>query len=226
MDYFYFLQKNKNLIKESNNVPFKIIDKKQEIESWQSKKYKELIKSNLPSEWAQIGIVLDDPYLIIIRDLVEFPDGTRRGYLRLINRAYLQGNQGVAILPRLNNNFILLHQFRHATRSWNFEIPRGFGEIGLTSEQNARKEIDEEIGAEIIKIQDLGLYHNNTGLEAGEIKLFLADIKSVNYLEINEGISDIKSVTLEELEGMIASNIITDGFTIAAWSRAKLKKLI
>ena len=145
-----------------------------------------MAEKNKPEEWADIGAVFDDPYVVILRDLVEFPGGFRNGYIRLYNRAYLEGGAaGVVMLPEMDGKLLLMHQFRHATRSWHWEIPRGFGEPGIEAEDQARAEIEEEISGEIAELTNLGLYFNNTGLEGNPIYLFLAKMSSVGEPKLN-----------------------------------------
>jgi len=196
------------------------------ISNWREQKRNKLAAAGKPPHWADIGIVLDDPYTFVIRDLVEFPDGRRGGYFRILNRADLQGGQGVVVLAEMNSKYLLLHLFRHPTRSWSYEVPRGFGEPGVLAEQQAKNEIEEEVGGEIEELFDLGIYHSNTGLEGNKVKLFYAKLKSVGKPAKAEGIESLLWVSLAELEEMIANTKITDGFTIAAYTRAKLRGLL
>ncbi|MCI0564616.1 MAG: NUDIX domain-containing protein, partial [Nitrososphaera sp.] len=117
---------------------------------------------------------------------------------------------------------LIMRHFRHATRSWHWEIPRGFGEAGVSAEENARNEVEEEVGGVVAELISLGILHNNAGLEGHEEKLFLARLLSIGQPGQNEGIQSFRWVSVLELEGMIASGEITDGFTIAAYARAKL----
>ena len=207
----------------SNTGPLKIIMDETEVNTWQKTR---ALQTDHPGEWDQIGIVLNDPYFIVMRDLVEFPDGSRRGYSRLINRASLEESTGVAILPVINNQVVLLHQYRHSTRSWHYEIPRGYGEIGLTAEEDARKELMEEIGASVARLVPLGMLHTNSGLVCDPVSLFFAELSSLGEPETLEGIDSYALLNLQELEDWICSGKINDGFTIAAYARAKLHKLL
>ena len=205
----------------------KIIADEKEISNWQEQKRSDLKIKERNLEWADTGVVLDDPYIVILRDLVEFPGGFRNGYIRLYNRAYLEGGAaGVVMLPEMNGKLLLMHQFRHATRSWHWEVPRGFGEPGVEAEDQARAEIEEEISGEIAELTNLGLFFNNTGLEGNPIYLFLAKMSSVGEPKLKFGVDKFIWVSVSELEKMIADGEITDGFTIAAYTRAKLKGLI
>jgi len=204
----------------------KIIRDESEIDTWTAVRRAELASDGLPVEWADIGIVLDDPYIIAMRDLVEFPDGARRGYLRLVNRAELRGGQATVILPRLGSKFLLLKHFRHATGRFHIEAPRGFGEAGISAEQNARKEVAEETGASTAALVDLGMVHTNTGMDSLGVQVYLATLENVGEPEVAEGISAFYWVDLPRLEEMIASGEITDSFTITAYTRAKLRGLL
>jgi ADP-ribose pyrophosphatase len=66
----------------------------------------------------------------------------------------------------------------------------------------------------------------NVGYEAVPAYLFYAKLASVGKPEINEGIESFVWLTVKELEEWIANEKITDGFTIAAYTKAKLKGLI
>ena len=186
MDYIKFQELHPELFDNESGM-LKIITNPEEISAWQTKYRVKLEAKSEPAEWADIGILLEDKFITFLRDLVEFAPGVLGGYGRLVNSADLKGGQAVVILPIFKGKVVLLHQFRHATRQWHFEIPRGFGEIGLSPEENAHKEIDEEIGGKIEELIDLGDYHNNTGLEGSVVKLFYARIKSLGKPETREG---------------------------------------
>jgi ADP-ribose pyrophosphatase len=210
----------------NEQASIKIIIKQGTITSWQKKKRTELENKQLPLEWAKIGVILNDPYILVIRDLVEFPGGTLGSYFRVLNQADLRGGQGVVVLGEMNGKFLLLNQYRHPTRSWSYEVPRGFGEPETSAEEQAKNEIQEEVGGEIANLVDLGIYFSNTGLEGNKVKLFLAKLKSIGQPAKEEGIESFLWVSLTELEEMIASAKMTDGFTIAAYTRAKLRGLL
>ncbi|MCL4275854.1 MAG: NUDIX hydrolase [Anaerolineales bacterium] len=225
MDYFELVKLQPSLFFNENAILNIIIDQKI-ITEWEEKKEAELKQKGLPLEWAKIGIVLDDPYNIIVRDLVQFPDGDMRGYGRSIATATLKGGRGVVVLPEYQGKIMLLHQYRHPTRQWHYEVPRGYGEPNTPAGVNARKEIEEETGGQIEELVSLGEFYNNTGWEAASVALFYAKLASVGEANVNEGIEAYVWLTVKELEEWIANEKITDGFTIAAYTKAKLKGLI
>ena len=121
---------------------------------------------------------------------------------------------------------MLLHQYRHPTRRWHYEIPRGYGEPNTSAEENTYKEIEEETGGKIAELVSLGEFHNNTGYESISVALFYAKLASIGEANINEGIKSFVWLTAQALEEWIAAEKITDGFTIVAYTKAKLKGLI
>lgn len=225
MDYFELLEKNPYLFDNTNALLTIVLDKKT-ILDWENKRREELSQKNLPLEWAKIGILLDDPFNVLIRDLVKFPNGEMHGYIRSVTTASLRGGHGVVVLPEYQGKIVLLHQYRHPTRQWHYEVPRGYGEPNIPAIDNARKEVEEEIGGEIDEIVSLGEFYNNTGYEAVSVSLYYAKLASIGEVNVNEGIESFILLTVRELEEWIADEKITDGFTIAAYTKAKLKGLI
>jgi ADP-ribose diphosphatase len=177
-----------------------------------------------PTEWGEIGIVYEDQYMMILRDAVVFPGGHRDTYIRILERE--DGAPGVAVLATLAGKVVLVRHFRHATRGWHVEIPRGFGGEAGSSEESARREIAEEIGATARDLVSLGVIHPDTGLSAAAVHLWFAELESVGRPETYEAISELVEVNVAELEQMIADGRITDSFTISTFSRAKLLGLL
>jgi ADP-ribose pyrophosphatase len=214
-------------LRGSDKDPIRVITDQSVIQKWQAERRTKLINASQSPEWADIGVVFDDPSIVILRDLVEFPGGYRNGYIRIYNRAYLEGGAaGVVVLPEKDGKLLLFQHYRHATRMRHWEIPRGFGASGVDAKTQAITEVREEINGDVAEIFELGTVYNNTGLEGNPIHLFLARMASVGEMEVEEGIENPQWVSVSELEQMIAGGDITDGFTIAAYTRAKLKGLI
>jgi ADP-ribose pyrophosphatase len=212
---------------DNSNALIKIVGNAHEVSQWQEQRRMALRERGVSETWADIGLILDDPGLLVLRDLVEFPGGYRNGYIRIYNRAYLEGGAaGVVVLPEKDGKILLFQHYRHATRKRHWEIPRGFGESGVDARTQAIKEVREEVNGEVAEIFELGVIYNNNGLEGNPINLFLARMASVGEMEIQEGIENPIWVSVSELEKMIADGEITDGFTIAAYTKAKLKGLI
>lgn len=225
MNYFKLMKENPALFENRENAPLQIIKNKEQIKAWEKKQKNSLREQGLPETWAEIGVVYEDPHICIFRDLVRFPSGNLNGYFRIMNTADLKGGQGSVILPLFEEKIILLRQFRHSTRQWHWELPRGFGVPHLSAEENAHKEIREEVEGEISELIDLGTYHSNTGIEANKVRLYAARLKSIGKTNREEGIQSFRLVSVAELQDMIRLEKVTDGFTIAAYTRANLKRI-
>lgn len=216
-DYLALIQQQPSLF-TNEGAALKIITDPEQILEWQ----------NGPGKFLPIGIVLDDKYILGIRDLVEDSEGNRYGYIRIVNRADLKSGQSVAVIPIFQNKIVLIEHFRHATRKMHYEIPRGFGEPDTPGRDNAMLELSQEIGGTVQEenLIKLGNYHCNTGMESMAVELYYADLTSYTIPEKAEAILKIQEVRVDQLEQMIRDDQITDGFTIAAYTRAKLAGLL
>jgi ADP-ribose pyrophosphatase len=171
----------------------------------------------LPTGDTRVGVLADDPYLLVLRDAVRFADGRYGLYNRLIVPA------GAAVLPVLDDSIALLHRFRHGTRQWHLEAPRGsFSGIGTRAEE-AERELMEEIGVKPQELVDLGELHSTTGVFDELHQLYLARIASVGQPDRHEAIESIKVLPISNVERLIADGTITDGPTLALFLRARLR---
>lgn len=225
LKYGYLIEKHPNLF-DNECALIKIVTDQNLINSWMLERKKKLAEKGLPEKWAEIGVVYEDPFIIIIRDLVRLPSGRLSSYFRVTNSADLKGGQGTVVLPLIGKKILIMKQFRHPTRRWHWEFPRGFGEPNTSPKENALKEIQEEVQGNVIELVDLGLYHSNTGLSGNAVQLYLARLSSVGETNKDEGIDYFKIISAEKVETMIRNEEITDGFTIAAFTRASLRNLI
>jgi ADP-ribose pyrophosphatase len=184
---------------------------------------KRLASRSLPSSWGGTGVVYEDPYTLVLRDAVRRPDGSLGTYARTMPSS---GAAGAAVLPLFEGRIVLLRHFRHATRAWHLEIPRGFGEPGVSDADQAQQELREEIEAEVSKLVDLGVFHSNTGTATDRVRLFLAEIHAMGAPQVSEGISSIETLPPGQVAQEILSGGINDSFTIGAFTRAWLRGLL
>ncbi|WP_395298304.1 NUDIX hydrolase [Kitasatospora hibisci] len=165
------------------------------------------------------GLVHSDRYITVVRDPVRFPDGRLGLYTRILTT---EDNTGVVILPMLRDAILLIEHFRHATRTWHLEAPRGFGVKGMDGRENAARELEEEIGARTVEIAPLGVLYADSGLLADHVALFTARIGDFGGLDTAEGIRRLVPMTSAEVRSAIGDGRINDGFTISAFTRAWL----
>ncbi|MCX4826941.1 NUDIX hydrolase [Streptomyces sp. NBC_01142] len=166
-------------------------------------------------------IVHRDQWWMLLQDPVVFPDGRHGRCLRMVSP---QKEPGVAVLPLMGDEVVLIEHFRHATRSWHWEIPRRGGTPGLGDKENAAKELQEKLGVPSRELIELGMLHPDTGILAGAVGLYAARIdavEGVEGVEHSEGIRRARTVAFTEAEDLADRGSITDAFTIAALFRAR-----
>jgi ADP-ribose pyrophosphatase len=166
-----------------------------------------LLSKGCPEEqadvWSSVGIVAEDNYWIWIRDAVIFPSGVYGTYDRLLWKTSLDGPPGVGVLPLLPNNKIVVNlAYRHATRSWEIELPRGQRYKNESIEEAARRELLEETGYSLDKQLYLGTLSPDAGVLNSLVPIYLgkASHSGEKYREFSEAISDNPAFTKEELK--------------------------
>ena len=181
-------------------------------------------QGGMPREWACAGIMYEDPYILLLRDAVVFPDGNPGLYHRVIARN--DEPTGVAILPRYHGRVALIRHFRHPSRRWHLEIPRGAVGQDEDPAHVAEFEISEEIGGTISSLVRLGLLHGASALMRHSVVLAYAELEAIGTPALGEGIAEILLVSPVELERMILEGRITDAFTVGAVFHARLRGLL
>lgn len=203
----------------------KIITDKKRIFAEQKKIRARFRKENKPASWIDIGILAEDEWTYILRDLVEFPDGRVGGYTRWINRKSSEGGRFNSVLMCVQSDRVLMiRKFRHEERNWSWEFPRGFGEPGLSAEKNARTELQEEIGVSDAKLTLLTTVKEGKGGTA----VFLVEIAEDQniHLSNHEGISNYRWVKMSKLDGIVRMGQFSDWFSLWAYVIAKTKQMI
>lgn len=130
------------------------------------------------------------------------------------------GKNGVVMIPKYKNNFLLLNQYRHAPRKMQYSFPRGFSEDNLTSSENAARELKEEIGATIVNEPILlGNVISDSGLTGNRVDVYLVEIESFQQNQlIHEGIKQIIEIPVNKMDDWIRQGKIDDGFSLSAYA--------
>lgn len=154
----------------------------------------------------ELGVLYQDRYWIWVNDPVQFPGGNIGVYGRVILRSSLKGVGGCAVLPFFKDGRIALNcNFRHATRCWELEIPRGMVEEGETAENAAKREVLEETGLVVEDLVYLGGMPPDSGMTNAIVSIFMAEINKQTEAkpEESEAIASIVTLTVNELrEGL------------------------
>jgi ADP-ribose pyrophosphatase len=150
------------------------------------------------------GLVYQDKYWMWINDPVQFPNGSYGIYGRLISNRSLESKVvGAAVLTLTPEGKIaLLRNYRHATRSWEYELPRGSVNSGETLEAAAAREVQEETGMVLSEIRNLGEMAGDTGMTNSPVALFFAKtVKSEQATpDSSEAIASVDTFTLQQIK--------------------------
>jgi len=245
--YFSYIQQLEQPYGNSQEGEITVVVDPAEILRIQKVQENRLLKKGFSEEeakeFSRVGIVSEDQYWIWLRDAVYFPNQVPGTYDRLIWKSSLQSKSpGIAVLPVLpSGRFVLNLNYRHATRSWELELPRGMMNSGETFEQAAKREVKEETGFIVSSLMSLGKVAPDSGALSSVVPVFMAKIskQEASSPEYSEAIAGILSFTKEELrEGLIQGFLevqidgkkqkaaLRDSFLTFALLQAELRNLL
>lgn len=223
--YLAFARANPDLF-DNRDAPVRILLEPADIRAVEQFMHDRQIEKGFTADEAAarsfVGFVVDDPWLYMLRDAVEFPDGSRRTHTRVLNNV----GDGAAILPIYQGRIVLTKQYRHAVRRFVLEAPRGALEPGKTPEEVAHMELMEEIGATATSLVHLGHLLGSANLYANGAGLYLAQVSSIGEPQLHEAIMEVVVLTVAEFEQKLLAGDIQDSFTVAAFTHARLRGLL
>jgi ADP-ribose pyrophosphatase len=132
-------------------------------------------------------------------------------------REVIEHNGAVAIVAMdIEQNILLVRQFRHAAGKELLEIPAGGIDPGETPEETARREMQEETGYVPGKLEHMGGFYSAPGYASEYLYLFLATDLAPARL-IAEDTEEIKLVKmpLDDVVELIRNGEIQDAKSIA-----------
>ena len=166
------------------------------------------------SEVHNIGrvTVVKDTFLI---------DGTEYPYTYIINR------DSVCIIPIIDDQVIVIEQYRHTLDKWMLEFPAGGIDDSESSEAAAKRELEEETGYISKELIYMGEYYMNQGISSAKCELFFAKCtrKRENHLEKTEFIRT-KLIPISQFCELIYNNQFKLLIGIAGWYKAKYMRLV
>jgi ADP-ribose pyrophosphatase len=195
----------------------------------------------------RIGIVYEDQYAFVVRYPVLFPNKKGPPVPGLYITWYwcaLFGTQsaacGMPVMP--DGKIALTKTFRHATRRWVLEFPRGGAEPGKSLLDTLKQEFKEEGGFGVGDVVSLGTLSPDDGIIGSLCPVFLVRVVECgdNAPEYAEAISGLVffdpatfaallvSQTYEEpqLDGSSRTYHVQGSFENYAFNQARLRGLI
>lgn len=196
----------------------------------------------IAKSYSKCGIIAEDHYWMWIRDAVTFPGGIPGTYDRIVWKSGLTGTPGAVIFPVLQNHKVLVNvNFRHATRAWELEIPRGARKQKESGKEAATRELREETGCIASEMIFLGDLAPETGVITGTIPVYFASVENrkARHQDESEAIALNIEMSVEEIEqafikgyalikirDQLTKVYCRDPFLSYALLQSKLRKLI
>lgn len=130
-------------------------------------------------------------------------------------REIIEHSGGVAIIPIVEGNILLVKQFRISIGKEIIELPAGRLEGGDIPENRANLELEEELGFRANKLIPLLSYYSSVGFTNEKMHIFLGlDLETVEAKpEWDENIQLVK-LSLKEAKTKLANNEFEDSKTI------------
>ena len=154
------------------------------------------------------------PFLTVVRAAFETEDGER------FEREFLRHVSAVAVVPVVEGRRVaLVRQFRPAVGRDLLEIPAGLLDVdGEDRVAAAVRELGEEVGRRPVgELEELVEYFPTAGMADHRIWIYLAratEACDVAPHGIEEQHMTIEHVSLDDVDGLIASGEVCDGKTI------------
>jgi ADP-ribose pyrophosphatase len=186
----------------------------------------ELVSTGHSPTWGEIGVVYEDQYILVLRDPVRFMNGKVGTYIRVLEKPIDRG--GAVIVASRGSELLMIRQFRHATRRWHLEFPRGFAKPGEDFERVALRELIEETGAMVTQTKCLGTVFANNGLLSSATGVVFGIIHKIEEPPGPRECDwcEMEWVTCDGFEQMVKAGTIDDGITISAFLKARLAGVV
>jgi ADP-ribose pyrophosphatase len=169
--------------------------------------------------WKKIRQVCEirNPWWTYRKDDLLLPSGKRGEY----HYVHVRGSS--LIVPVLDDGrFILVNQYRYLCDRESIEFPCGSVKEGSTHEETARHELEEETGYRSSSLSFAGEFNPYNGVTDEICRIYVARGLEAAVSRPDETEEfEYLFPTAREVDDMVASNVIWDGMTMAAWAKIR-----
>lgn len=140
--------------------------------------------------------------------------------------SYVTVRHGVCVIPVLKNgNILMIEEYRHPIRSWQYQFPSGMIDDGEAPEEAAKRELLEETGCQATALYPLGYTYPSFGSTNEKIYLFFATCEPVAEVA-HEALELIKlhEVTEQEICKMLDADVLVCASAQIAWGNYTRRK--
>jgi len=156
-------------------------------------------------------LIYQGKIVTLTRDILNLPNNQE------IIREKIFHAPAVAVVPFLEKSKILLiRQYRYSIDKDIWEIPAGILEEGEEILSCAFRELEEETGYKAAQMEELISFYPTPGVSDEEIYVFKATEleRTVQNLDDDEHIKEVKIFSLDEIREMIEDKKIIDSKTL------------
>jgi nudix-type nucleoside diphosphatase (YffH/AdpP family) len=185
---------------------------------------------------SQRALILDDYFKVEdARVSYEKFDGTMSAPVRRLD---LKRGDAVAavVFNRARGRVVLVNQFRYAAlargEGWLTEIVAGLVDEGEAPEEAARREILEETGYEVEKLERISCFYPTPGITSERIVLFYAETRGADPVSKGGGVEhehediQVLELPLSDAFAQVDRGEIADGKTIIGlmWLKERMRQ--
>lgn len=158
-------------------------------------------------------VVYDGWIMKVAKGRFEAPDGS------IFERDVVHHPGAVAVVPLIDDEIILVSQYRSALDAFLLEIPAGLRDVEDEPPiETAQRELIEEIGMRAGTLTPLAAVHNSAGFCDEQIHIFigteLVEVEREMTDSPEEHAMEILRIPLTEAHDMITAGQLTDAKTI------------
>jgi len=171
-------------------------------------------KGENPWQTLASNVVYRNPWMQVYEDKVLMPNGREGIY------GFIDSKPGVFIIALTEDRKIhLIESFRYPTQKWQWELPTGGVDEGLSPLEAAKHELAEELSMAATTWTHLNIFGpSSNGFMKDSQNVFVAEglSPSKGKPEDFEAIRGSKVVSFSEIISMVRDGVLADGQSLAA----------
>lgn len=172
------------------------------------------------NRWKTLGsrVAYENPWIRVREDRVIRPDGGEGIY------GVIEIQPAVFIVALTDaGEVVLVRLYRYTTGSHSWELPAGGAEGGDLLEA-AKRELQEEAGLVAEEWEEAGSFEGLNGVANAPCHVFVARglSEAADHSQEEEGITDVRKVSFEEVRRMICAGELRDGEALASLMIAEM----